>query len=75
MKFHICLWLLLAFNIFISFRSANAVIIRVPQDHETIQAALDDPFLGDVINIDEGTFEEETLKITSGITLLGKSRS
>ncbi|MDP6749310.1 MAG: right-handed parallel beta-helix repeat-containing protein, partial [Candidatus Poribacteria bacterium] len=75
MKFHICLWLLLAFNIFISFRSANAVIIRVPQDHETIQAALGDAFLGDVINIDEGTFEEGTLRITSGITLLGKSRS
>jgi len=73
MKFHICLWLLLAFNIFISFRSANAVIIRVPQDHETIQAALGDAFLGDVISIDEGTFEEGVLKIISGVTLLGKS--
>ena len=37
---------------------ADAQVLQVPQDHDTIQAAVDAAKAGDLILVDEGTYNE-----------------
>ena len=52
-----------------SHRCSN--IIRVPQDHKTIQAAIDVAQIGDTILVDHGTYYEN-LRIRKNITLASR---
>ncbi|MEZ5178717.1 MAG: right-handed parallel beta-helix repeat-containing protein [Acidimicrobiales bacterium] len=49
--------------------------IRVPQDHRTIQEAVDAAKSGDLILIDEGTYKEAVDVTTPDITLRGVDRN
>jgi hypothetical protein len=49
--------------------------IRVPQDFKTIQEAVDSAESGDLILIDEGTYEEAVDVTTADITLRGVDRN
>jgi len=51
---------------------ALALTIRVPGDHDTIQAAVDAAEYGDVVLVRPGTYDEDVVIGTSGIRLLGK---
>src|SRR5690606_29212114 len=50
-------------------------IIRVPQDHETIQAAVDAAEEGTLVLIDEGVYEEAVDVTTPDITIRGADRN
>lgn len=49
--------------------------IRVPQDHKTIQEAVDAAKSGDLILVDEGTYEEAVDVTTADITIRGVDRN
>jgi hypothetical protein len=49
---------------------ANPRLLRVPQDHRTIQAAVDAARAGDTVLVAPGTYTE-TVRLKSGIRLLG----
>lgn len=49
--------------------------IRVPQDHKTIQAAVDAAEAGDLILVDEGTYPEAVDVETADITIRGVDRN
>ncbi len=49
--------------------------LLVPQDYDTIQAAVDAAVAGDLILIDEGTYEEAVDVTTKDITLRGVDRN
>ncbi len=49
--------------------------LRVPQDFDTIQAAVDAAEPGDLVLIDEGTYEEAVDVTTADITLRGVDRN
>lgn len=52
--------------------SASAAVIRVPQDHPTIQAAVDASGPGDVVKIKAGTYAETVFVDTKpNLTILG----
>ncbi|MEN8151613.1 MAG: right-handed parallel beta-helix repeat-containing protein [Planctomycetota bacterium] len=51
---------------------AAARTIRVPADHDTIQAAVDVAEYGDVVLVKSGTWNEDVRITTSGIRLLGQ---
>jgi hypothetical protein len=50
-------------------------VLRVPQDHETIQAAVDAAEPGDLVLIDEGTYEEAVDVTSPDITIRGVDRN
>ncbi|MCA8999440.1 MAG: right-handed parallel beta-helix repeat-containing protein [Planctomycetaceae bacterium] len=52
----------------ISGRSVDAATLHVPEDHETIQAAIDVAVSGDTILVRAGTYRER-LRLKTGITL------
>jgi parallel beta-helix repeat protein len=52
---------------------AAADTLKVPQDFETIQAAVDAAVAGDVINVAKGVYTENVVVNTGGITLSGKN--
>jgi hypothetical protein len=49
--------------------------LRVPQDHETIQEAVDEAEAGDLVLVDEGTYEEAVDVGTADITIRGVDRN
>jgi hypothetical protein len=54
---------------------ASGGTINVPDDHETIQAAVDAAAPGDLILIEPGTYEEEVNVTTDDLTLRGLDRN
>ena len=48
--------------------------LRVPQDHETIQAAVDAAEPGDLVYVDTGTYEEAVTVTTDNIVIRGADR-
>ena len=54
--------------------SATAVTLLVPQDHATIQAAVDAAQAGDVILVAKGTYDPFVVDGKTGITLKGKGK-
>jgi len=54
--------------------TATARTIRVPRDHATIQAAVDQAVYGDVILVSKATYEEDVRITTSGLRLIGAGR-
>jgi hypothetical protein len=49
--------------------------IRVPEDHETIQAGVDAAAPGDLVLIAAGTYAEEVVVSTPGVTVRGRDRN
>jgi hypothetical protein len=49
--------------------------LRVPQDHETIQEAVDEADPGDLVLVDAGTYEEAVDVTTENITIRGVDRN
>ena len=49
--------------------------IRVPQDYETIQEAVDNAAEGDLVLVDEGTYNEAVTVETPDITIRGVDRN
>ena len=63
-------WLFLVF--LTAAGSAPAAVLRVPQDHPTIQAAVDAAGAGDVVRIKAGTYSETVFVNTKpNLTILG----
>src|SRR5262245_12173876 len=52
---------------------AAADTLKVPQDFETIQAAVDAAATDDVVQVSKGIYNENVVVNTGGITLSGKS--
>lgn len=55
--------------------SGSASTILVPQDHKTIQAAVDAASPGDLILIDEGVYKEGVNVLTDNLTIRGVDRN
>ncbi len=53
--------------------AASADVIRVPEDHPTIAAALGASVAGDTVRVACGLYEEGGLVLPGGVTLLGDS--
>ncbi|NLD76056.1 MAG: hypothetical protein GX643_05255 [Acidimicrobiales bacterium] len=53
----------------------EGTLIRVPQDHDTIQAAVDAASEGSVVLVDAGTYEEAVDVTTPDITIRGVDRN
>src|SRR5688500_11978779 len=49
--------------------------LRVPQDHDTIQEAVDEAEAGDLVLVDEGTYREAVDVTTPDITIRGIDRN
>lgn len=65
----LCVSLLILFLFFTAFPSGlSAETIRVPDDHQTIQAAIDVAQRGDVVEVAHGTYHER-IKLKSGVTI------
>ena len=54
---------------------ASGATRRVPQDHDTIQGAVDAAEPGDLVLVDEGVYEEEVIVDTPSITIRGTDRN
>jgi hypothetical protein len=50
-------------------------VLRVPQDHSTIQGAVDAASPGDTVLVDEGTYAEAVTISTNGLVLRGVDRN
>ena len=70
----LCLLLQSALRILFKVPSpdAFATVLRVTQDYQTIQSAIDDAETGDTVLIGPGTYQEELLISRIGITLAGE---
>lgn len=55
--------------------NGEAAVIRVPQDHDTIQSAVDAASEGTLVLIDEGVYEEAVDVTTADITIRGVDRN
>jgi hypothetical protein len=55
--------------------TSEASIVRVPQDHDTIQEAVDAAEEGDLVLVDEGTYNEAVNVTTPNITIRGVDRN
>ena len=51
--------------------SGTAITLSVPNDHPTIQAAVDAAVAGDVVKVGSGTYPESVSVVTAGVTLTG----
>ncbi len=76
---HTFLLLATVFALFSMFHVCYAEVIRVPQDHPTIQQAIDAASAGDTINVSRRSGESqsvyyERLVIDKQLTLVGESR-
>jgi len=49
--------------------------IRVPEDHETIQAGVDAASSGDLVLVAADTYDEEVVVSTPGVTIRGRDRN
>jgi hypothetical protein len=55
--------------------ATDGSVLRVPQDHDTIQAAVDAADPGDLVLIEEGTYHEAVDVTTPDITIRGMDRN
>lgn len=64
-------YITLCLAVFIAAQTVEAAVVQVPEDHETIQAAIDAASPGDQVLVAAGVYAER-IRLRSGITLRSK---